>query len=143
MRCLAIPASSSTWVDGDLSHSAARRFPELSFPGTKGQGRVDLRILPFGASIMSGVGSSTGDGLRRYLRVALRLYGWEVDMVGSLTSGQMEDANHEAVSGDIISVAHDRLPNSIGYKPNVVIINLGTNDAVRNVEVSRAGSRKE
>lgn len=30
--------------------------------------------------------------VRRYLRVALRLDGWEVDMVGSLTSGQMEDA---------------------------------------------------
>ncbi|KFY17830.1 hypothetical protein V492_00359 [Pseudogymnoascus sp. VKM F-4246] len=138
-------SASSSALNGDnLGYSNVTRvFPEFAQATEKRQNRVALRILPFGASIMSGVGSSTNDGLRKYLRDALRLDGWEVNMVGSLSSGEMKDKNHEAVPADIITEAQKRLRNSVGFKPNVVIINLGTNDAVNDVDVSQAGIRME
>ncbi|KPM46037.1 hypothetical protein AK830_g415 [Neonectria ditissima] len=105
------------------------------------QEKVPLRILSLGASIMSGVGSSTGDGSRKPLRDALRFDGWEINMVGSLHSGKMKDKDHEAVPGDKINQVCDRLKNSLSYKPNIVIINAGTNDAIQNDDPSGAGNR--
>ncbi|KAH7320726.1 hypothetical protein B0I35DRAFT_500940 [Stachybotrys elegans] len=81
------------------------------------------------------------DDLRKALRDALRSNGWEVNMVGSLYSGTMKDWNHEAVPGDIIDEVLRRIPNAVPYKPNVVIINAGTNDANGNVSPSEAGVR--
>jgi hypothetical protein len=53
--------------------------------------KVPLRITPLGASIMTGLGSSTGNGLRKPLRDALRFDGWEVNMVGTFHDGNMVD----------------------------------------------------
>ncbi|KAM0544199.1 hypothetical protein ACHAPJ_011950 [Fusarium lateritium] len=53
----------------------------------------------------------------------------------------MEDWNHEATPGHIIDEARVRLKLSIPYKPNIVIINVGTNDANRNIDTGRAGAR--
>ncbi|KAK7420361.1 hypothetical protein QQX98_002784 [Neonectria punicea] len=105
------------------------------------QDKVPLRILSLGASIMSGVGSSTGDGSRKPLRDALRFDGWEVNMVGSLHSGKMKDKDHEAVPGDKINQVRARLKHSLPYKPNIVLINAGTNDAIQNDDPSGAGNR--
>ncbi|KAF4854053.1 hypothetical protein CGCSCA4_v001725 [Colletotrichum siamense] len=103
--------------------------------------KPDLRILPLGASIMSGVGSSNGNGLRKPLRDALRFDGYEVDMVGGRNSGTMKDNDHEAVPGDILTEIRTRLQHALGYKANVIIINGGTNDAVRNIDTGNAYSR--
>ncbi|KAH8886185.1 family 3 carbohydrate esterase, partial [Thozetella sp. PMI_491] len=100
-----------------------------------------LRILSLGASIMSGVGSSTGNGLRKSLRDALRQDGFDVNMVGSLHSGDMVDWNHEAVPGDVLTQILARVPHSTGFKPNIVIINGGTNDGNFNVDIANVGSR--
>ncbi|KAM0544829.1 hypothetical protein ACHAPJ_011660 [Fusarium lateritium] len=102
---------------------------------------LELRILGLGASIMSGVGSSTENGCRKYLRDALRLDGYPVNMVGSLKKGTIKDNDHEAVPGDVLTQVLARVPNSIEYKPNIVIINAGTNDANTPVDPSRAGRR--
>ncbi|KAF4963513.1 hypothetical protein FSARC_8480 [Fusarium sarcochroum] len=102
---------------------------------------LELRILSLGASIMSGVGSSHENGCRKYLRDALRLDGYPVNMVGSLKKGTMKDNDHEAVPGDVLTQVLARVPNSIGYKPNIVIINAGTNDANTPVDPERAGRR--
>ncbi|KAF4998528.1 hypothetical protein FDECE_11769 [Fusarium decemcellulare] len=85
----------------------------------KRAGDYELRILSFGASIMSGTGSSTGDGSRRPLRDALRLDGWDVNMVGSKCTGKMRDC------------------------ANIMLINLGTNDGNQNIAISEIGSRME
>lgn len=53
--------------------------------------RVALRIMPLGASITAGYRSTDGNGYRKYLWEQLRYEGWEVDMVGSLRSGDMQD----------------------------------------------------
>ncbi|KAK7216223.1 hypothetical protein V2G26_004226 [Clonostachys chloroleuca] len=102
---------------------------------------VPLRILPLGASIMTGVGSSTGDGHRKPLRDALRQDGYEVNMVGSRASGQMKDQNHEGRPGDVLTQIQDRVANFIGYKPNIVIINGGTNDGNGDIDISNVGDR--
>ena len=53
--------------------------------------KVSLRILPLGASITWGYLSSDGNGYRKPLRDQLRFEGWEVDMVGSKSNGDMKD----------------------------------------------------
>lgn len=50
-----------------------------------------LRIMPLGASITQGVGSSDGNGYRKLLRQQLRWKGWKVNMVGSKQDGNMAD----------------------------------------------------
>ncbi|KAJ3941997.1 uncharacterized protein N0V96_007482 [Colletotrichum fioriniae] len=101
---------------------------------TKRADKPDLRILPLGASIMSGVGSTNGNGLRKPLRDALRFDGFEVDMVGGRNSGTMKDNDHEANPGDILTEIRTRLQHALGYKANIIIINGGTNDAVRTID---------
>ncbi|KAJ4258177.1 hypothetical protein NW762_008322 [Fusarium torreyae] len=135
----ALPALN--FLDDEGLIESGHVFRDFGPAVTKRADKVPLRILPLGASIMSGVGSSNHNGLRKPLRDALRFDGWEVNMVGSLEAGPMKDNDHEAVSGDIIDQVHDRLKNSIGYKPNIVIINAGTNDASRNIDPDGAGDR--
>ncbi|KAH8895341.1 hypothetical protein GQ53DRAFT_855657 [Thozetella sp. PMI_491] len=127
--------------DDALLFNSSHPLAEFGIQVDRRQNKVPLRILSVGASIMSGVGSSTGNGLRKPLRDALRLDGWDVDMVGSLHSGTMKDWEHEAVPGDILTDILRRIPHSLAYKPNIAIINGGTNDAIRNVDVGNAGSR--
>jgi hypothetical protein len=50
-----------------------------------------LRIMPLGASITTGLTSADLNGYRKVLRQQLRHAGWEVNMVGSLKSGNMKD----------------------------------------------------
>ncbi|KAK7991495.1 hypothetical protein PG988_000289 [Apiospora saccharicola] len=112
------------------------------------QGRSPpLRILPLGASIVFGYGSSDDNGFRKPLRDQLRYRGWDVNMVGSKRNGRMTDNNVEATPGDVISQVHEKSRNSYGYKPNVVLINAGTNDANANngggLDLDRAGARME
>ncbi|KFY97907.1 hypothetical protein V498_01794 [Pseudogymnoascus sp. VKM F-4517 (FW-2822)] len=121
----------------ELQFGSSHVFADFSPTLDSRSDKVPLRILPLGASIMSGQGSSTHDGLRLALRTALRFDGWEVDMVGRLHNwGNMVDRDHEAVPGDIITQVHDRLKKSIGYKAS-------TNDAIRAIDVNNAGSRME
>ncbi|KAH8666554.1 family 3 carbohydrate esterase, partial [Xylariales sp. PMI_506] len=133
-------AAPSRTLDDDL-HNATHPFAEFGVSSHKARGNVALRILSLGASIMSGTGSTTGNGLRKPLRDALRLDGWEVDLVGSLHGGSMVDHEHEAVPGDVLTQVLARVPHSTGFKPNVVIINAGTNDANGAVDPPNAGTR--
>jgi hypothetical protein len=50
-----------------------------------------LRIMPLGASITEGTGSTDGNGYRKWLRQQLRWKGWKVNMVGSKPNGNMAD----------------------------------------------------
>jgi lysophospholipase L1-like esterase len=101
-----------------------------------------LRICPLGASITNGFRSSDGNGYRKSLRDQLRWNGWAVNMVGSLSSGTMEDNQNEGHYGlRIDQISSQYLSNLITYQPNLVLINLGTNDAIQNYEISTAGQR--
>ncbi|KAK8108347.1 uncharacterized protein PG998_010360 [Apiospora kogelbergensis] len=132
-------------------HDANHFVPlNISQPITKRQDEprpVKLRILSLGASIVWGQGSSSGNGFRKPLRDQLRYKGWDVNMVGSRSNGNMVDNNVEANPGDVISQVHERSRNSYQYKPNVVLINAGTNDANANngrgLDLDNAGVRME
>lgn len=50
-----------------------------------------LRIMPLGASITLGYGSTDHNGYRKPLRQQLRYAGWQVNMIGSLRNGTMHD----------------------------------------------------
>ncbi|KAF4975545.1 hypothetical protein FZEAL_7691 [Fusarium zealandicum] len=121
---------------------AAHPFAGFAMAGSKRADKsLELRILSLGASIMSGVGSSNENGCRKFLRDALRLDGYPVNMVGSLNKGTMKDNDHEAVPGDVLTQVLARVPKSTGFKPNLVIINAGTNDANTPVDPANAGGR--
>ncbi|KAL5341394.1 hypothetical protein BJX70DRAFT_405980 [Aspergillus crustosus] len=100
----------------------------LGSPVTRQTNRVPLRILPLGASITFGVHSYDNNGYRKPLRDYLRYNDWEVNMAGSKSGGTMTDNDVEARLGDTINMARAAAINSIPYKPNVVLINAGTND---------------
>ncbi|KAL2164842.1 hypothetical protein VTH06DRAFT_138 [Thermothelomyces fergusii] len=136
--------------------------------GPLGNG-VPLRIMPLGASITYGLGSSDGNGYRAALRdmivnpradgrasrrdgtsksvrVNRTPHGNQVNMVGSRKAGTMADNDVEGWSGYRIEQVHqmamaaESVPK---YKPNVVLVNAGTNDATQNFQVDAAGARME
>ncbi|KAI1112294.1 carbohydrate esterase family 3 protein [Nemania sp. NC0429] len=101
-----------------------------------------LRIMPLGASITYGVLSNDGNGYRDFLATQLINNGNPVNMVGSRRNGTMEDNDNEGWPGDIISEVHDKAISATPkYKPNIVLINVGTNDCSGNVSISTAGKR--
>jgi lysophospholipase L1-like esterase len=97
-----------------------------------------LRIMPLGASItygQRGDGKTTNDvshnGYRKPLRDQLRSRGYNVNMIGCVSSGQMRDKQHEGHPGFLISEVASKVSCAIDQKPNLVLINAGTNDALR------------
>ncbi|KAJ5352116.1 hypothetical protein N7452_001090 [Penicillium brevicompactum] len=103
--------------------------------------KVPLRILPLGASLTWGLLSESGNGYRKPLRDALRFDGWEVDMVGSRNNGTMEDNDVEAKSGNTIGMVQAASVNSLHYRPNVVLINAGTNDCRLAIDIPNTSER--
>ncbi|KAM7185430.1 hypothetical protein V8F20_011802 [Naviculisporaceae sp. PSN 640] len=114
--------------------SAARIVPRA--------GNFYLRIMPLGASITYGQMSTDGNGYRKALRDQLRYDGWNVNMVGSNSGGTMNDRDVEGFPGyrvDQIDVRAHTVATL--YKPNVILINAGTNDATQDYYVSSTGDR--
>ncbi|GES66464.1 esterase [Aspergillus terreus] len=134
----AVPVSRSTDDSRYMDFDAAEWCPRAKRDDAP---KVPLRILPLGASITWGYLSSTGNGYRKPLRDKLRFEGWEVNMVGSKSNGDMVDNDVEAHSGDVITQVQTAAANSLVYKPNVVLINAGTNDCDYNVDPANAGER--
>ncbi|KAE8390395.1 hypothetical protein BDV23DRAFT_193793 [Aspergillus alliaceus] len=100
-----------------------------------------LRIMPLGASITMGLKSSDSNGYRIWIREQLRHAGWEVNMVGSRKDGTMRDNDNEGWSGWIIDEVAREAEKTIPKAPNLILINAGTNDAVRGIKVDEAGQR--
>lgn len=103
---------------------------------------VALRIMPLGASITYGQASTDGNGYRSSLRDAIVKLGNPVNMVGSRQHGSMKDNEVEGWPGYKIHEVHAKAKTAVpAYKPNVVLINAGTNDATGNVNLPAAGDR--
>ncbi|KAL2820693.1 SGNH hydrolase-type esterase domain-containing protein [Aspergillus granulosus] len=120
-----------------LSRVSSRETPVLDLQLTN----IPLRILPLGASITYGVHSSDGNGYRRPLRDQLRSDGWEVNMVGSQSHGNMRDYDVEARPGNIIDQVRSASSASLPCEPNIVLINAGTNDCRLGIDINHAGAR--
>ncbi|KAL2859212.1 hypothetical protein BJX68DRAFT_252247 [Aspergillus pseudodeflectus] len=97
--------------------------------------------MPLGASIVAGIGSHPRNGFRGPLRQALRHSGFEVDMVGSKHDGTFTDNDHEGTPGAVISETVDHFKNSQQLKPNIVVLNVGANDALEDIDVPGAKKR--
>ncbi|KAL9585488.1 MAG: hypothetical protein Q9212_001494 [Teloschistes hypoglaucus] len=93
---------------------------------------IELRILPLGASITAGEGSTTGNGFRQFLQEDLQ--GTKMQYVGSLRSGDFADNYHEGHSGFTIQETQDTARYSIPFKPNLILIHVGTNDVQQNLD---------
>ncbi|OTB16454.1 carbohydrate esterase family 3 protein [Daldinia sp. EC12] len=103
---------------------------------------VPLRIMPLGASITYGFGSSDKNGYRKDLRDKLEANGNKVNMVGDNPSGSMKDNDTEGWKSYTVDQVHDKADGSVPkYKPNVVLVNVGTNDCVQNKDMPNAGKR--
>jgi lysophospholipase L1-like esterase len=101
-----------------------------------------LRLMPLGDSITWGVGSSTGNGYRAPLWNELAADGHPLDFVGTLRGGSMSDPDNEGHSGyriDQIDALTDAALSR--YRPNVVTLEIGTNDLNGNYQVSTASAR--
>ncbi|MFD3664051.1 ricin-type beta-trefoil lectin domain protein [Streptomyces sp. NPDC058659] len=101
-----------------------------------------LRVMPLEDSITWGVGSSTGNGYRGPLGDKLAADGRPLDFVGTLRGGSMSDPDNEGHSGyridQIAALADASLTR---YRPNVVTLEIGTNDLNGNHQPSTAAAR--
>ncbi|KAI8624821.1 carbohydrate esterase family 3 protein [Xylariaceae sp. FL1651] len=101
-----------------------------------------LRIMPLGASITYGLKSSDGNGYRKDLRDMIVAYGNDVNMVGSRRNGTMEDNDVEGWPGYTVDQVHAKANTAVPeYRPNVILLNVGTNDCSGNVDIPNAGKR--
>jgi lysophospholipase L1-like esterase len=95
-----------------------------------------------GDSITWGEGSSTGNGYRGPLWDKLAADGHPLDFVGTLRGGSMSDPDNEGHSGyridQIAALADASLTR---YRPNVVTLEIGTNDLNGNYQPSTATAR--
>lgn len=107
-----------------------------------------LRIMPLGDSITYGSGSSNGWGYRGDLELELAqqngtMHYGAVQYLGSQQSGPaLNDDNNEGhpgwLIGDIAGIADSVLAT---YRPDVVLLHIGTNDMNNNVDPGGAPAR--
>jgi lysophospholipase L1-like esterase len=98
-----------------------------------------IRIMPLGDSITLGGGSRTMSGYRVDLAKRLRATGLNVDFVGSQHDGAGPDTDHEGHSHWTIEdiAAHvDRWLAT--YRPDVILLNVGTNNTASTAMAARA-----
>ncbi|KAK4442239.1 hypothetical protein QBC34DRAFT_455938 [Podospora aff. communis PSN243] len=130
------------FVSNDTSASVLARLGEARALAARDAPDFYLRTLPLGASIMFGQGSSHKNGARKIIRDQLRQWGYQVNMVGSRTNGDMADNAVEATSGFTVeNVTTAAMSNGVKYQPNIVLINAGTNDASRGIAIHQIGDR--
>ncbi|MFE9425996.1 ricin-type beta-trefoil lectin domain protein [Kitasatospora sp. NPDC006697] len=101
-----------------------------------------LRVMPLGDSITWGLGSSTGNGYRGPLWNDLVADGHPLDFVGSVRNGSMPDPDNEGHSGYRIDQIAPLVDASLDrFRPNVVTLEIGTNDLNQDYQVSTATAR--
>ncbi|MFG2574105.1 ricin-type beta-trefoil lectin domain protein [Streptomyces sp. NPDC048481] len=130
----ALPAAAGT---GGESPPAAPPFAERTAAAP-----TALRLMPLGDSITWGVGSPSGNSYRDFLGTRLAADGHALDFVGSGRNGTMSDPDNEGHSGWRIDQI-DGIADSVlaRHRPNVVTLEIGTNDLNGNYQVSTAPDR--
>jgi acyl-CoA thioesterase-1 len=85
-------------------------------------GTQPIRILAFGASIVAGYGLEAADSLPAQLERALRAHGVDATVIDA------------GVSGDTSAGGLARLDWALADNPDLVIVDLGGNDALRAID---------
>ncbi|OTB01845.1 carbohydrate esterase family 3 protein, partial [Hypoxylon sp. CI-4A] len=100
---------------------------------------VPLRIMALGASTTRGDSPEEGidnNGFRRPLRERLTSIGNKVNFVGTQRLGNMTDNDIEAYPGVVTSTIHGNAKKAVPKsKPNVFLINAGSNDCFQHVDI--------
>ncbi|MDC2960302.1 ricin-type beta-trefoil lectin domain protein [Streptomyces gilvifuscus] len=128
-------ASPAVAATGSAPTSSANRVAVAAAPAA-------LRLMPLGDSITWGVGSPSGNSYRGFLWNQLTAEGHALDFVGSGRNGTMSDPDNEGHSGwridQIAGIADSVLAR---YRPNVVTLEIGTNDLNGNYQIATAPDR--
>ncbi|GIH20262.1 RICIN domain-containing protein [Rugosimonospora africana] len=101
-----------------------------------------LTVMPLGDSITDGL-NNTG-GYRSDLFQLFTVDGRYVDFVGSQVGGpaQLHDQNHEGHPGWRIDQIDEQVAGWLAtYRPDVVLLHIGTNDVIQNWALSQAPAR--
>ncbi|CCF36350.1 GDSL-like Lipase/Acylhydrolase [Colletotrichum higginsianum] len=112
-----------------------------AFPLALRQATEPLRIMALGASVTFGTGSTTGDSYRKDLQDLLASKGITATYVGTRANGNFPDNAVEATGGfkiDQIAASADKAVPVL--KPNLVLVDAGTNNCNKGGEVPDAGS---
>ncbi|MDP9818935.1 SGNH/GDSL hydrolase family protein [Spirilliplanes yamanashiensis] len=108
----------------------------------RGSALRPLRIMPLGDSITLGRGDRLRDGYRRELGALLTAAGVHHDFVGSQRDGTGPDIDHEGHSGWTITEARGRVGGWLAAaRPDVVLLDLGTNDMIQGIDPGYAPVR--
>ncbi|KLU81755.1 hypothetical protein MAPG_00836 [Magnaporthiopsis poae ATCC 64411] len=103
-----------------------------------------LRIMALGASITYGQGSDKTGGYRQELVRRLKEGKNKVEMVGEREHGDFTENKVEGWPGKRIDeILKDQMASVEKNKPAIVLLNVGTNDAVQNKDIDKAGDRYE
>jgi lysophospholipase L1-like esterase len=131
--CALLPVTATAATARDIGPAAATQAAAAP---------TSLRLMPLGDSITWGYASPSGNGYRGYLWNDLSAQGHVSDFVGSLRNGTMSDPDNEGHSGwriDQIAGITDSV--LAAYRPNVVTLEIGTNDLNGNYQVATAPDR--
>ncbi|KLU86098.1 hypothetical protein MAPG_05117 [Magnaporthiopsis poae ATCC 64411] len=103
-----------------------------------------LRAMPIGASITAGFSAGKlTDGYREPLLEKLVADGWQLHYVGTQRSGNSTENHHEGYPGiRTAALASQTRANGVvdQFKPNLLLLNVGTNDCT--ARVTRAEARR-
>jgi lysophospholipase L1-like esterase len=142
----AVEAESGT-ITGNatlVSDTTASNGKTVKF-ATPVQSNKTVKLMPLGDSITQGVGDSNLGGYRTQLwKKLVSQDAKKVDFVGSLANGgsDLGDKNHEGHSGWRIDQLRAQIDGwSSSYKPDLVLLHIGTNDLNQNYSVSAAPTR--
>jgi lysophospholipase L1-like esterase len=116
--------------------------PATAATGPAAAAPTALRLMPLGDSITWGVGSPSGNSYRSFLGNQLAAEGHALDFVGSGRNGTMSDPDNEGHSGwriDQIAGITDSVLTR--YRPNVITLEIGTNDLNGNYQIPTAPDR--
>lgn len=122
----------------DPSAVASGKPLNVNAPATKPiANNMALRIMPLGASITYGLLSTDKNGYREDLLNLIQQGGTtQATYVGSRRSGDMAQNAVEGWPGlridEVLPKAKDAVPK---YMPNVILLNLGTNDCVQDFDL--------
>uniref|UniRef100_A0A0B7K569 SGNH hydrolase-type esterase domain-containing protein n=1 Tax=Bionectria ochroleuca TaxID=29856 RepID=A0A0B7K569_BIOOC len=121
-------AVSSSWISAD----------HLVQPRSK----TSLRLMPLGGSVTYGVGSSSGNGYREFLRAMLVAHGNDLVIVGSRNSGSMSNNENEGWRGYRLDQIDKKVRSSIEkLAPNIFAINAGSNDCIQDFKLGEFRER--
>ncbi|KAI0131987.1 hypothetical protein BJ170DRAFT_717857 [Xylariales sp. AK1849] len=133
--------------NSSLSHSNSTltERPKITYEGYKRPGYdlplahgIPLRILALGASTTRGDSPVEVDnnGFRRPLRERLTGIGNKVNFVGTERLGNMTDNDMTAGPGVQVDTIHGMATQIVSQsKPNLILVNAGTNDCLMHVDI--------